>query len=336
MVRAGGRLATGQAIATPHGLEACIEQAWSRAAERPLPRDNGAWTHGRGVACALKNAGYAFGFDDHATARVTLGRDRAEVQIAAADVGQGVATILTQIAAEELNLPATAITLSWRDTAAAPEAGSTSASHQTIVSGNAVRRACARARRAFDDAGRTAHSITVCETYHAPRTDPVGTSEQMMYAFSYSACVADVAVDRETGRVRVLRLVEAVDAGRVLNPALFRGQVEGGAVMGQGYALQETFVVRDGVPLTASLGGCNLPTALDAAPAIEVITVETPDPVGPYGARGIGEVTMLPVVPAITAAIHAATGVWVDALPATPERVLAALDATRDREQRTR
>jgi CO/xanthine dehydrogenase Mo-binding subunit len=137
--------------------------------------------------------------------------------------------------------------------------------------------------------------------------------------------VADVAVEVATGRVRVRRAVVAVDAGRVINPALFRGQVEGGVVMGQGYALLERCAVRDGMPVGLRLDACNLPTAVDAVPAIEVVAIESPEPCGPFGARGIGEIAMIPIVPAIIAAIHAACGAWVDAIPAVPQRVRAAL-----------
>ncbi|HEY8491860.1 MAG TPA: xanthine dehydrogenase family protein molybdopterin-binding subunit [Dehalococcoidia bacterium] len=316
----------------PQGLRETLDRAVERAEAAALPPSRGPWRYGRGLASAVKNVGYSFGFDDHATARVTLTQDGAVVRTGAAEVGQGVEMVLAQIAAQTLDLPPERVRVEWQDTAAAPEAGSTSASHQTFVTGNAVRLACLRARRTVEDLGGVDRlppgGITVIETYHAPKTVPLRQRGRTHYAYSWSTCVADVAVDVETGRVRVLRLVEAVDAGRVINPLLFAGQVEGGAVMAQGYAIQERFEVRDGVPLTRSLGACNIPTAVDAAPVIETLAVETPDPNGPYGARGIGEVTMLPVVPAITAAIHAATGAWVDRIPATPERVLAALESS--------
>jgi CO/xanthine dehydrogenase Mo-binding subunit len=282
----------------------------------------------------VKNTGYTLGFDDHSTARVTVHRDGATVRIGAAEVGQGSATTLTQIAAETLGLPVERVTLAWQDSVTAPGGASSSASHQTYISGNAVRVACDRARRAVDDLGGPEQlpngGVTVSETYHAPRTHASLADGDSAYAFSWAACVADAAVDIETGRVRVLRVVQAVDAGRVINPQLFTAQVEGGVVMGQGYALQERFEVRDALPLTRTLGDCMIPTAIDAPPVIDAIAVEAPDPNGPYGARGIGEVTMLPIVPAIAAAIHDATGAWIDEVPATPERVLAAMDALKE------
>ena len=155
-----------------------------------------------------------------------------------------------------------------------------------------------------------------------------------MAAFGWGACVADVAVDCETGLVTVLRVVSAVDAGRVLNPALFAGQMEGGLVMGQGYALQERLSVKDGMPLSLGFEGCGVPTAVDAVPNIEIVAVEEGDSLGPFGARGVGEIAMLPVVPAITAAIHAACGAWIDELPAAPPRVRAAIDSVNGLDRR--
>jgi CO/xanthine dehydrogenase Mo-binding subunit len=302
-------------------LPLTLTRADARARRRALPRPRDGWVYGRGIASALKNVGYSFGFDDHATARVTRTPAGVDVAIGVAEVGQGVLTVLAQIAAATLCLPVARVQMVCEDTAAVPEGGSSSASRQTFVAGNAVRRACLllRARGA-----RRAQA-----TFHAPRTQPVGHPRptRLAYAHTWSSCVADVGVDLATGVVRVLRVVNAVDAGRVINPTLFTGQVEGGVVMGQGYALQEVLPVADGMPLATGLDACRLPTSLDAVPTIETIAIESPEPAGPFGARGIGEITMIPVVPAITAAIHAATGVWIDSIPARPERILAALAA---------
>jgi CO/xanthine dehydrogenase Mo-binding subunit len=169
----------------------------------------------------------------------------------------------------------------------------------------------------------------VSYTWRAPRTQPLDHPRPTHHAHTYGwgTCVADVGVEVATGRVRVLRAVVALDAGRVINPALLRGQVEGGVVMGQGYALLERCPVRDGMPVGLRLDACCLPTAVDAVPTIDVVAIESPEPCGPFGARGIGEIAMIPIVPAITAAIHAACGAWIDAIPAVPERVRAAIDA---------
>ncbi len=330
-VRPGGRLATGLRVDACAGLPRTLTRAMRRARRRPLPRATAEWVYGRGIASASKNVGYSFGVDDHATARVTLSADGATVFVGAAEVGQGVTTVLTQIAAETLGLPPARIRVVSDDTATVPEAGSTSASRQTFVAGNAVRLACARVRRKLTTRAARAPlpraGLSVTATFHAPRTQPLTAADarRHSYAYTWCTCVADVAVDRATGVVRVLRVVEAVDAGRVVNPTLLRGQVEGGVVMGQGYALLERLDVRSGMPTTRGLDGCVLPTAVDAVPMIEAIAIEERALAGPFGARGVGEITMIPVAPAITAAIHAAIGVWVDDLPATPARILAGL-----------
>jgi len=330
-VRTGGRLATGAKVGACQGLPQTLERARVRARRRALPRPTGSWVYGRGIASALKNVGYGFGFDDHATARVTLTATGATVRIGAAEVGQGVLTVLTQIAAETLDLAPSRIRIAWEDTTEVPEGGSSSASRQTFVSGNAVRGACALARRAVAARGPRASlppaGLSTTYTFHAAKTQPLDHPRPTRHACAYawSTCVADVGVDTATGQVRVLRVVNALDAGRVVNPTLLVGQVEGGVVMGQGYALQEHCHVQDGMPTSLGLDACGLPTALDAVPSIETIAIESAEPAGPFGARGIGEITMIPVVPAITAAIHAATGVWIDELPARPARILAAL-----------
>jgi CO/xanthine dehydrogenase Mo-binding subunit len=334
-VREGGQLATGPTLTDCTGLEETLSAATARARQRSLPRPRGDWRYGRGLASALKNIGCSFGFDDHATARVTVTRDGATVWVGVAEVGQGAETVLVQIAAEALAVAPQRVRVEWRDTATAPEAGSASASHQTFVPGNAVRLACEQARRSIERLGGTRRlppeGLTTTYTFHAASTDPLGhaSPRRHSYAYAWSTCLADVGVDVATGQVRLLRVVNALDAGRVINPKLLEGQVEGGVVMGQGYALQERFPLNGGMPVAGGLLGCNLPTAVEAVPLIETVAIEGAESAGPYGARGIGEITMIPVVPAITAAIQAATGVWVDEIPVLPEGMLAALDAAR-------
>lgn len=334
-VRTGARLATGSRVAAAAGLPKTLAAATARTRTRPLPRSRDGWVHGRGLASALKNVGYGFGYDDHATAHVRMTPDGSVVvAIGAAEVGQGSTTVLTQIAAETLRVAPERVRVVWEDSAVAPEAGSTSASRQTLVSGNAVRGACERLVRMPAARGPRAawpaDGIAASSTWHVPKTQPLDHPRPTRHAHTYgwSTVVADVAVEVATGRVRVRRVVVAVDAGRVVNPALLRGQIEGGIVMGQGYALLERCAVRDGMPVGLRLDACNLPTAADAVPAIEVVAIESAEPCGPFGARGVGEIAMIPIVPAITAAIHAACGAWIDTIPALPARVHAALVAS--------
>ena len=329
-VRARGLMGVGTQVASTAGLTRTLSLVQLAAERQSLPAPSGSVVCGRGIASAVKNIGYGFGFDDCATAEVTLDRRGATVRIATAEVGQGAETVLLQIAATALNLPFGRVRLDWRDSQTSPDAGSSSASRQTMASGNAVRLACAAARRLVVRKGGwskiSSGRVTVRRSWRFPDTQSYATrSGKHLADFGWGACAADVAVDRETGQVTVLRVVNAADAGCVINPRLFAGQVEGGVVMGQGYALQERVVVHEGMPLSLGFEACGVPTTVDAVPQIEVIAVEIRDSLGPYGARGIGEITMIPVVPAITAAIHSACGVWIDELPASPLRVLAAI-----------
>jgi CO/xanthine dehydrogenase Mo-binding subunit len=332
-VRDGGRLGSGSTIVSAAGLPQTLEAARARADSRSLPAAQGDWKYGRGTGSGLKNVGYSFGLDDHASALVTRTSENATVHIGAADVGQGIETVLVQIAADSLGLETDRVRIDWHDTASAPEAGSSSASRQTFVSGNAVRLACEQVSAAIDEIGGLSRipedGISRTSTFHAPRTQPIDRSHPARHAYAYtgSTCVAHVRVCTATGRVEVLRVITAIDAGRVLNPMLFEGQAEGGAVMGQGYALQERCVLSNGMPVSLDLKSCAVPTATCAVAEIETIAIESPEPLGPFGARGVGEITMIPVVPAITAAIYDAIGIWIDEIPALPVRVLAAIES---------
>ena len=165
-------------------------------------------------------------------------------------------------------------------------------------------------------------------TYLAPKTTPFdpetgyGTPN---FAYGYVAQAVEVEVDTETGQVRVLRVVCADDVGKAVNPRLVEGQIEGGVVQAMGWATMENFIVQEGRVLTDRLSTYLIPTALDAPERVESIVVETPDPRGPWGARGMGEMPFIPLAPALVAAVHDATGVWFDELPLTPERVVGEL-----------
>ena len=333
---ASGTLATGAKLNKCVTLPKTLDAAARHARQHKIASADGDWRYGRGLASALKNVGYGFGTDDRATAKVTQTRVGALVRVGAAEVGQGVATVLTQIAADTLGIAPGKVRVLWQDTTRAPEAGSSSASRQSFISGNAVRGACELLRRAVERSGTRAtlprDGVTRSFTYHAPGTRALDGRGRASYACAYawSSCVADVRVDVATGRVELLRVTSALDVGRVLNPQLLEGQVEGGVAMGQGYALMERCTVSDGMPTALGFDACNIPTAVDAAGAIDTVLLESAEAAGPFGARGAGEITMIPVVPAITAAIHDAIGVWLDGIPATPERVIAALVKQRE------
>ena len=159
--------------------------------------------------------------------------------------------------------------------------------------------------------------------------DPETGQGKPFSTYVYATQIAEVEVDDETGEVELIRIVAAHDCGRAVNPMLVEGQVQGGIAMGIGYTLHEEMLFReDGQQVNANLTNYIVPTALDI-PAIEIDIVSCDDPTGPFGAKGVGEPTSVPTAAAIVNAIHDAVGVRLTRLPATPERVLAAIEASR-------
>jgi CO/xanthine dehydrogenase Mo-binding subunit len=295
----------------------------------PSPRPVRAW----GVACGIKNLGYSFGFPEQATATVELFGDttiaRAELRVGAADVGQGVHLALRQIAAERLGLPLECVRIIADDSAESPNAGSASASRLTIMAGRAVYEAAGAARREWDDEERPARATV---QYRAPATTPldaVTTAGRPNYAYGYCAQAVEIELDVTTGQVEVLQVISAHDVGRAVNRQQVEGQIEGAIAQALGYTLLEQFQMREGRVLTPGFSSYLLPTIRDTPLAIVPVILELPDPEGPFGARGVAELPLVPFAPAVAAAIHAATGAWVSDLPFTPERVLAAIHAAR-------
>lgn len=353
ILREGSVAITGNVMPPGCGAEATLVEA-ARAAgwrkdgtwQRPAPKPASAphKRRGIGIACALKNIAYSFGFDDKAGAEVILRLDpsgaihEAEVRVGATEVGQGVLTVLTQIAADALGIRPRQVRLVTGDTALVPDGGSASASRQTYMCGNAVLGACQEAWRRWQEAlqaetgEREVHASYVFRALEVRRTTPfdpeTGQCEPHV-TYGYCTQVAEVEVDLETGVVDVLRVISVQDAGRTMNPELLRGQVGGGVHMGVGYALMEDFRQEGGRILTRNLSEYLIPTSRDMPEELVSVVVEVPDPTGPYGAKGVGELPTLPTAPAILSAIHDATGVWIARLPATPERVFWALQERR-------
>ena len=284
---------------------------------------------GIGLAAGFKNIGFSFGYQENCWSRVELhGKaeiERVVVYNAAAEVGQGNHTVVAQMAAEAAGVPYEKVEMIGMDTLNMGNAGSASASRLTFMSGNAVKGAAERALLKWKAEERPA----VAEyTYLAPQTTPFDkdTGRSLPnFAYAYVAQVAEVEVDTETGQVRLLRVISADDVGKSVNPALVEGQIEGGVVQAQGYAMLENFVTRDGYVLSDQLSTYLIPTIWDIPEQVESLVLEIPDERGPWGARGLGELPFLPVAPAIAAAIHDATGVWLDEFPFTAERVLRGL-----------
>ncbi len=332
-LRDGDTLGVGTPAPGPVSVVQVIEAAaekfgWEQTSERP----EGERSHikrGRGFACGFKNVGFSFGYQENCWARIELhGKREIEHVVlchAAAEVGQGTHTVMTQMAAEVVGVPFEKVTLIVSDTAKMGNSGSVSASRMTFMSGNAIRGAAERALEKWQAEERPA----IAEyKYLAPKTTPFDkeTGHSMPnFAYAYVAQAAEVEVDTETGHVRLVRVVSANDVGKAINPTLVEGQIEGGVVQAQGYAIMEDFKTHDGQVLTDQLSTYLLPTILDIPEKVESVIVEVADPIGPWGARGVGELPFLPLAPAVAAAVHDATGVWFDEFPLTPERVLRGL-----------
>ena len=281
---------------------------------------------GLGFACGFKNVGFSFGAPELCVAKIELFGsteiEQAVVYHSGADVGQGAHTVFLQMAAEALGVPMERIRLVASDTAYTPPSGSASASRMTFMAGNAIRGAAEKALGKWKNEERPAEAVF---EYRPPATTPLdpqtGKSEPN-FAYGYVAEAVEAEVDLETGEVRLLNVICVDDVGRAINPALVKGQIEGAVVQAAGYAVLENFVQKDGEVLTRYLSTYLIPTVLDVPDRVDSQILEFPDPIGPWGARGMGEMPYLPLVPAIMDAVHQATGVWFNTFPLVPERVL--------------
>jgi CO/xanthine dehydrogenase Mo-binding subunit len=233
------------------------------------------------------------------------------------------------MAAHVLGVSPDKVEIRTSDSVSQGNPGSSSASRMTFMAGNAIKGAAEAALEKWKAEERPAAAEF---KYLAPRTTPFDKDtghSTPNFSYAYVAQAAEVEVDIETGHIRVVRLVSADDVGKAINPDLVIGQIEGAVVQAHGYAVLEEYKSRDGRVLTDQLSTYLIPTVLDIPEKVDSVLVEVPDPNGPWGARGVGELPFLPVAPAIAAAVHDATGVWIDEFPLTPERVARALGKIR-------
>ena len=312
----------------------------------PLPRDSlrlpggsGNVTRGEGVkrgvgfALGFKNLCYSHGFDDYCAARVRLfagadGALAAEVHCAAAEVGQGVVGVITQVARTELELDD--VTLAPGTTSTVDSAGSASASRMTWMVSGAVAEACRAARGELGARGGTlapGEEIDVEKVYRHPQTWPLDpetgqvTGERAHVAFICSAMRAVVEVDTDLGLTRAVWIGTAQDVGRAVNPQAVLGQIEGGTAQGLGLALMEEIQTRDGLITNASFTDYLIPTTLDMPP-VDAVLVEEPEPDAPYGAKGVGEPPTVVATAAVAAALRDATGRDLTRVPVRPDDLI--------------
>ncbi len=325
-------------VSLPQVLDACADAAdWDAplGAPRPvaafasLPAAADTIRRGRGVACAYKNIGFSFGFPERSEARIVLHGDddpeSAELYLAGADVGQGAHTAFVQMTAEATGVPFDRIDADFSDTATSGDSGSASASRLSWMTGNAILGAAEEAEKAWREGDRPAVGAF---RYTPPPTeplDPEGAPTTPNFAYGYVAEAVDLSVDVETGHIVVHDVVCAIDVGRVINHDLVVGQVEGAVIQAHGYALSENLVVVDGRIQNPRFSGYLIPGIGDIPEQVRSVLLEIPDPLGPFGVRGMAEMPFMPYAPAVVAALHDATGVWFDAFPLTPPRVRAGL-----------
>ena len=331
-LRDGDTMGPGTPSPSPVSVAQCIEAAAERFEWTDGQRKVEGQSHlkrGKGFAAGFKNIGFSFGYQENCWAKIELhgktGIERVVLHHAGAEVGQGTHTVMMQMAAEALGVPYEKVKMIASDSATMENSGSVSASRMTFMSGNAIRGAAEAALKKWKAEERPAVGEF---KYLAPKTNQFDKETGYStpnFAYAFVAQAAEVEVDTETGHVRVVRVVSADDVGQPINPALVQGQVEGAVVQAQGYSVLEDYKTKDGYVLTDQLSTYLIPTILDIPESVETVIVEVPDPNGPWGARGLGELPFLTVVPAIGAAIHDATGVWINEFPFTPERVLKAL-----------
>lgn len=363
LIESGEAVTTGQIIplATAHE---CLDAAWNqfeanRKKDRPLLAHE---RRGVGMSVICFGLGYGDGFPDASRATVRFNAaGRLEVLTGGVEYGQGLITIMAQIAAEELGLDTSEVDVVWADTGRTQESGSSSATRQTYFTGNAVKIAASELReQVLDAAGRLIHvhpheldlvggavvgrfdpsikrplseilkaardrnySLS-CDGIFKPRTVcedfDTGQSPRSFITYLFGAHISQVVVDIETGETRVERHIACHDVGKAINPQSVAGQMVGGATQGIGMALMEEVVMKEGRMMNANFTDYILPTFRDV-PEIETVILETDDPGGPFGARGVGEPPLIGAVPAVLGAIGNAIGVAPSATPCTPQRV---------------
>ncbi len=322
---------------------------------------------GIGFASAWQGSNYHFGHLDEANVNLEITNDlRCRIGIAVADMGQGIPETLATIVSSELgDFPLERIDFLDPDTSITPDGGATGASRLTAMAGNAVARASrhlahimktvaaelldtspvdvkiadsifygregasATFQEVLDECKNSGIQLSTSVHFEGPPTEDLDERGQGFGVndFGYATYVVEVEVDTETGEVQVLNVRAFVDAGKMIRPMGAEMQVEGGIAMGLGHALTEDLILRDGWPETNKLSTYLIPSVRDVPQTVETQFIDKATPTTELGAKGMAELVLVPIAPAIINAIHDAVGVRITHLPATPERVLAAIDA---------
>ena len=302
-IRPGGVLPNGQIVDESTGLVETLE------AIKPVYDAAVAAGDPVGIACAMKNAGVGVGIPDWGRCRLIVEDDgKVHIYSGASCIGQGLGTVLVQVVVTNTGLHRDDIVYERSNTWIAPDSGDTSGSRQTLVTGEATRRACEKLQKELRS-GKTLQDLIGQEFYgeYLAKTDPLGADvpnpvSHVAYGYATQMCI----LDRETGRIK--KMVAAHDVGRAVNPLSCEGQIEGGVVMSMGYALTEQYPINEDCKPTAKYGTLGLFRANQIPPEIQSIVVEKPGLSVAGGAIGIGEITSIPTAPAIADAYYRLDG----------------------------
>ncbi len=279
-----------------------------------------------GFSCGYKNVGFSFGYQENCWATIEIvGNKNIEYAVlkhSGAEVGQGAHTAFALMTATALDLPVEKIQLVMSDTSSSKNSGSVSASRMTFMAGNAIIGAAKIALENWDKGNRPAIGEY---QYLAPKTSAFEPETGKCYpnfAYGYVAESVTSIVDIETGEIRIEDVCVVDDVGKVIYLPSVIGQIEGAISQALGYAVTENFIQKDGQVLTNKFSTYLIPTVLDMPSQVRSIVLEYPDPIGPFGVRGMGEMPYLPFVPALTHSLFNSTGKWFDQFPLTPEKVV--------------
>ena len=302
---------------------------------------------GIGYASIFYGTGYGNGFLDESRASAKIENNGTiNIYVEVSDVGSGGKSIMWQIATKTLNIDKNLVNIINTDTSILKDSGTAAASRQTYNTGNAVLNACSKLRNNINKVINKSEKLTSSDMikkilqhmiknnistyedgYFKATTSKIHNEDGQgnpYWPYTFGAQRATVIVDTETGKIDVLEIVAINDAGKIINPTLAEGQVEGGCLMGIGYALMEEIDLNKGKIKNTNFSNYIIPTSMDM-PNIQSYFVEENEYNGPFGAMGLGEPVMLPTAPAILNAIYDAIGIRFYELPVTCEKVLAAL-----------
>ncbi len=316
-------------------VQKCAEEAgWTQGPDgwkKPelAPAEDPNIRRGLGIACGYKNIGFSYGAPENCGAIIILEGDeeveKAKLFHAGAEVGQGSHSAFAQFAAQALGLPMEKLELHYSDTSTSPNSGSVSASRMTHMAGNSIIGAAKLALERWQEGDRPAVGSYVYRPPATTKMDNIDGHCNPNFTYGYVAQAVFADVNIQTGEVHLRDVISVDDVGKAINPMQVEGQIEGCVVQAAGYVVLENWKKRNTRAMTKELSTYLIPTVLDIPDRTRSVILEYPDPIGPYGARGMGEMPFLPFAPAVIDAVHHATGVRFHRFPLTAERVLRGL-----------